>query len=109
VRAFLDGAGPAATGAIAGAAVPLAHALTLSESWQLAIFATATPLALFVGQRGLPRPGHIHTRGAALPGDETTGEPGTASFNASAVQGTSDGVFYAWTPEVPGATITAPR
>ena len=34
VRAFLDGAGPAAIGAIAGAAIPLALALT--ETWQFA-------------------------------------------------------------------------
>ena len=39
VRAFLNGAGPAAIGAIAGAAIPLALALT--ETWQLAILAAA--------------------------------------------------------------------
>src|SRR3954469_17274627 len=39
VRAFLDGAGPAAIGAIAGAAIPLA--LALSEPWQLAVLAGA--------------------------------------------------------------------
>jgi len=38
-RAFLDGAGPAAIGAILGAAVPLATAL--SEGWQLAVLAAA--------------------------------------------------------------------
>ena len=37
VRAFLDGAGPAAIGAIAGAAIPLALALT--EPWQVAVLA----------------------------------------------------------------------
>jgi chromate transporter len=45
VRAFLDGAGPAAIGAIAGAAIPLALALT--ETWQLAVLAAAA-FALFV-------------------------------------------------------------
>ena len=50
VRGFLDGAGPAAIGAIAGAAIPLA--LALSESWQLAILAGAV-VALFVGRRGV--------------------------------------------------------
>ncbi len=50
VRAFLDGAGPAAIGAIAGAAIPLALALT--ETWQFAILAAAT-LALFVLRRGI--------------------------------------------------------
>src|SRR5262249_39765725 len=38
-RSFLDGAGPAAIGAIAGAAIPLALALT--ETWQFAILAGA--------------------------------------------------------------------
>jgi chromate transporter len=38
-RAFLDGAGPAAVGAIAGAAVPLAGAL--EEPWQLLVLAAA--------------------------------------------------------------------
>lgn len=38
-RAFLDGAGPAAIGAILGAAIPLAAAL--SETWQLALLAAA--------------------------------------------------------------------
>ncbi len=38
-RAFLEGAGPAAIGAILGAAVPLAGALT--ESWQYAVLAAA--------------------------------------------------------------------
>jgi chromate transporter len=38
-RAFLDGAGPAAIGAILGAAVPLA--LDLGEAWQYAVLAVA--------------------------------------------------------------------
>ena len=50
VRGFLDGAGPAAIGANAGAAIPLA--LALSESWQLAILAAAAA-ALFIGRRGV--------------------------------------------------------
>jgi chromate transporter len=50
VRAFLDGAGPAAIGAIAGVAIPLALALT--ETWQFAILTTAA-LALFVLRRGV--------------------------------------------------------
>jgi chromate transporter len=37
VRAFLDGAGPAAIGAILGSAIPLA--LALSETWQWAVLA----------------------------------------------------------------------
>ena len=45
VRAFLDGAGPAAIGAIVGAAIPLALALT--ETWQFAVLAAAA-VALFV-------------------------------------------------------------
>jgi chromate transporter len=50
VRAFLNGAGPAAIGAIAGAAIPLALALT--ETWQLAVLAAAA-IALFVLRRGV--------------------------------------------------------
>jgi chromate transporter len=50
VRAFLDGAGPAAIGAIAGAAIPLALALT--ETWQLALLAAAA-VALFALRRGV--------------------------------------------------------
>jgi chromate transporter len=50
VRAFLDGAGPAAIGAIAGATVPLA--LALDEAWQFAILAAAA-VALFVARRGV--------------------------------------------------------
>jgi chromate transporter len=41
-RAFLDGAGPAAVGAILGAAVPLAQAL--GEWWQAAVLAAAAVL-----------------------------------------------------------------
>ena len=43
-RAFLDGAGPAAVGAILGAAVPLAAGL--AEWWQLAVLAGAAALLL---------------------------------------------------------------
>jgi chromate transporter len=50
VRAFLDGAGPAAIGAIAGAAIPLALALT--EKWQLAVLAAAA-VALLGLRRGV--------------------------------------------------------
>ncbi|WP_239173982.1 chromate efflux transporter [Actinoplanes cyaneus] len=44
VRAFLDGAGPAAIGAILGSAVPLIRAL--SEPWQYAVLAGAAVLTL---------------------------------------------------------------
>lgn len=44
LRAFLDGAGPAAIGAILGAAVPLA--LALSETWQLVVLIAAFPALL---------------------------------------------------------------
>jgi chromate transporter len=50
VRAFLDGAGPAAIGAILGSAVLLAGAL--SEAWQWAVLAAATVL-LFAARRGV--------------------------------------------------------
>jgi chromate transporter len=50
VRAFLDGAGPAAIGAIAGAAVPLALALT--EAWQFVVLAAAL-VAVFALRRGV--------------------------------------------------------
>jgi chromate transporter len=50
VRAFLDGAGPAAIGAIGGAAIPLALALT--ETWQFAVLTTAA-VALLVLRRGV--------------------------------------------------------
>ena len=49
-RAFLAGAGPAAIGAILGAAVPLTRAL--SESWQYAVLAGAA-LLLLPGRRGV--------------------------------------------------------
>jgi chromate transporter len=44
VRAFLDGTGPAAIGAILGSAVPLA--LSLSQPWQYAVLAGAAVLLL---------------------------------------------------------------
>ena len=47
-RAFLDGAGPAAIGAILGSAVPLAAALT--HPWQAAVLAAAA-LVLLVARR----------------------------------------------------------
>jgi chromate transporter len=43
-RAFLDGAGPAAIGAILGSAIPLARALT--QPWQYAVLAAAALLLL---------------------------------------------------------------
>lgn len=46
LRAFLDGAGPAAIGAILGAAVPLATAL--GERWQLLVLAAAFPALMVV-------------------------------------------------------------
>ncbi|HEX6391277.1 MAG TPA: chromate efflux transporter [Solirubrobacteraceae bacterium] len=49
-RAFLDGAGPAAAGAILGAAIPLA--LVLEEGWQAAILAAAA-VALLLLQRSV--------------------------------------------------------
>jgi len=49
-RAFLDGAGPAAIGAILGVAVPLARAL--HEPWQLGILAGAAVLLLAL-RRGI--------------------------------------------------------
>jgi chromate transporter len=49
-RAFLDGAGPCAIGAILGSAVPLALALT--ETWQLAVLAGAAVL-LLLARRGV--------------------------------------------------------
>lgn len=50
VRAFFDGAGPAAIGAILGSAIPLA--LALQETWQLALLAIAAAL-LFAARRGV--------------------------------------------------------
>jgi chromate transporter len=49
-RAFLDGAGPAAIGAILGSAVPLA--LALEDPWQYAVLAGAAAL-LLVARRGV--------------------------------------------------------
>jgi chromate transporter len=49
VRAFLDGAGPAAIGAIFGSAVPLTTAL--AEGWQYAVLAGAA-IVLLVARRG---------------------------------------------------------
>ena len=49
-RAFLDGAGPAAVGAIFGAAVALA--LALAEPWQFALLALAA-IALLAARRGV--------------------------------------------------------
>jgi chromate transporter len=50
VQAFLTGAGPAAIGAIAGSAIPLA--LALSHLWQLAVLALAA-VWLFALLRGV--------------------------------------------------------
>jgi chromate transporter len=49
-RAFLDGAGPAAIGAILGSAIPLA--LALSEGWQVAVLALAA-IALLAARLGV--------------------------------------------------------
>jgi chromate transporter len=49
-RAFLDGAGPAAIGAILGAAVTLAVAL--QEGWQFGVLAAAA-VALLIAGRGV--------------------------------------------------------
>ncbi|MBV9414770.1 MAG: chromate transporter [Solirubrobacterales bacterium] len=49
-RAFLDGAGPAAIGAILGAAIVLAG--VLQEAWQFAILAGAA-VALLIRGRGI--------------------------------------------------------
>jgi chromate transporter len=51
-RAFLDGAGPAAAGAILGAAIPLA--LVLDEAWQGALLATAAVAVLALGRGIVP-------------------------------------------------------
>ncbi len=50
IRAFLDGAGPAAIGAIIGVAVPLA--LALGEAWQVAVLGGAA-LSLFALRRSV--------------------------------------------------------
>ena len=49
-RAFLNGAGPAAIGAIIGAAIPLA--LALDEAWQYALLGIAA-IALLVLRRSV--------------------------------------------------------
>ena len=49
-RAFLDGAGPAAIGAIFGAAIPLTGAL--QEQWQYLVLVAAA-VALLVLRRGI--------------------------------------------------------
>jgi chromate transporter len=49
VRAFLDGSGPAALGAIAGVAIPLA--LSLSQGWQVAVLVVAAVLLLILRRR----------------------------------------------------------
>jgi chromate transporter len=49
-QAFLDGAGPAAVGAILGAAIPLAGALV--ETWQIFVLA-AGAVALLLARRGV--------------------------------------------------------
>ncbi len=49
-QAFLDGAGPAAVGAILGAAIPLAGALR--ETWQVFVLAAAA-FALLLARRGV--------------------------------------------------------
>lgn len=49
-RAFLDGAGPAAIGAIIGSAIPLT--LALSQAWQLAVLVVGAVLLLVV-RRGV--------------------------------------------------------
>jgi chromate transporter len=49
-KAFLDGAGPAAIGAILGTAVPLTRAL--AETWQYGVLAAAAVLLLVV-RRGV--------------------------------------------------------
>ena len=49
-RAFLDGAGPAAIGAILGAAITLA--LALAQAWQFGLLAAAA-IALLLGRRGV--------------------------------------------------------
>jgi chromate transporter len=49
-RSFLDGAGPAAIGAILGSAIPLAGAL--HETWQFVVLAAAA-VALLLARRGV--------------------------------------------------------
>ena len=52
-RAFLDGAGPAAIGAIVGAAIPLA--LAARRAWQFAVLAAAAVALLVAAPRGRAR------------------------------------------------------
>jgi chromate transporter len=52
VRAFLDGAGPAAIGAIAGSAITLARELT--HAWQYPVLAAAAILLLALGRGVVP-------------------------------------------------------
>jgi chromate transporter len=49
-RAFLEGAGPAAIGAILGSSIPLA--LALEEAWQIALLVAAA-IALLLARRGV--------------------------------------------------------
>jgi chromate transporter len=49
-KSFLDGAGPAAIGAILGSAIPLAGAL--QETWQYLVLAAAA-FALLLARRGV--------------------------------------------------------
>ena len=51
-RSFLDGAGPASIGAILGASIPLARAL--SETWQLGVLAGAAVLLLALRRGVVP-------------------------------------------------------
>jgi chromate transporter len=51
-RAFLNGAGPAAIGAILGSAIPLARAL--AEPWQYAVLAGAAVMLLALRRRVVP-------------------------------------------------------
>ena len=52
VRAFLDGAGPAAVGAILGSAIPLAR--TLTQPWQYAVLAGSAVLMLALRRGPVP-------------------------------------------------------
>jgi chromate transporter len=51
-RAFLDGAGPAAIGAILGSAIPLVRAL--HEAWQFGVLAAAAALLLLLRRQVVP-------------------------------------------------------
>lgn len=66
VRAFLDGAGPAAIGAIAGSAVPLAAAL--SHPWQYAVLAGSAGALLLLRRGVVPTLLAAATVGAVLVG-----------------------------------------